>query len=288
MSVSIKYKGSEIAALAATGTKTLNTAGKYCEGNIIVENTEQSQQAVEQATPSLSVNNATGVVTAEATQEAGNVAAGTKKATLQLPTQGAKTVTPSASAQTVVTAGKFVTGNVTVAAVPTETKTVALSMANGNQTVSPSSGKFLSEVTVQKPATMLPENIKKGVSIGGVVGTLESGGGGGETLGDPTTLTVSNISTGEKIPDAVIIAQQSSNLYKVIVGLESEAYIDTVVGGMVYFFSPTTPLAIADGGGIEINYFIQDEGGNQYVFSDPTIWKAVKVTSTDCAVVFNV
>ena len=40
MSVSIKYKGSEIAALAATGTKTLNTAGKYCEGNIIVENTE--------------------------------------------------------------------------------------------------------------------------------------------------------------------------------------------------------------------------------------------------------
>ncbi len=40
MSVSIKYKGSEIAALAATGTKTLNTAGKYCEGDIVVENTE--------------------------------------------------------------------------------------------------------------------------------------------------------------------------------------------------------------------------------------------------------
>lgn len=40
MSVSIKYKGSEIAALAASGTKTLNTAGKYCEGDIVVENTE--------------------------------------------------------------------------------------------------------------------------------------------------------------------------------------------------------------------------------------------------------
>ena len=40
MSVAIKYKGSEIAALAATGTKTLNTAGKYCEGDIVVENTE--------------------------------------------------------------------------------------------------------------------------------------------------------------------------------------------------------------------------------------------------------
>ena len=40
MSVSIKYKGNEIAKLTATGTKTLNTEGKYCEGNIIVENTE--------------------------------------------------------------------------------------------------------------------------------------------------------------------------------------------------------------------------------------------------------
>lgn len=40
MSVSIKYKGSEIAALTATGTKTLNTAGKYCEDDITVQNTE--------------------------------------------------------------------------------------------------------------------------------------------------------------------------------------------------------------------------------------------------------
>lgn len=40
MSVSIKYKGNEIASMKATGTKTLNTEGKYCEGNIIVENTE--------------------------------------------------------------------------------------------------------------------------------------------------------------------------------------------------------------------------------------------------------
>lgn len=139
---------------------------------------KETHQAVEQATPSLSLNEATGVVTAEATQAAGLVAAGTKKATMQLATQAAKTVTPSAAQQTAVASGKYTTGNVVVAAVPTEAKTVELSMPSGNQTVSPSSGKFLSEVTVKKPATMLPENIKKGVSIGGVVGTLESGGGG--------------------------------------------------------------------------------------------------------------
>ena len=179
MSVSIKYKGNEIAALAATGTKTLNTEGKYCEGNIIVENTEASHQEVEQATPSLSLNAATGEVTAEATQAAGLVAAGTKKATMQLATQVAKTVTPSAAQQTAVASGKYTTGDVLVAAVPAEAKTVELSMPSGDQTVSPNGGKFLSAVTVKKPATMLPENIKKGVSIGGVVGTLESGGGGG-------------------------------------------------------------------------------------------------------------
>ena len=138
---------------------------------------KETHQAVEQATPSLTLNAATGVVTAEATQAAGLVAAGTKKATMQLATQAAKTVTPSAAQQTAVASGKYTTGNVVVAAVPTEAKTVELSMPSGNQTVSPSSGKFLSSVTVKKPATMLPENIKKGVSIGGVVGTLESGGG---------------------------------------------------------------------------------------------------------------
>ena len=40
MSVSIKYKGNEIAKLTATGTKTLNTEGKYCEDDITVQNTE--------------------------------------------------------------------------------------------------------------------------------------------------------------------------------------------------------------------------------------------------------
>ena len=59
-----------------------------------------------------------------------------------------------------------------------ETKTVDLAMASGNQTITPTSGKVLSQVVVKKPATMLPENIKKDVNIGGVTGTLEIGGGG--------------------------------------------------------------------------------------------------------------
>lgn len=56
-------------------------------------------------------------------------------------------------------------------------KTVDLDLLSGNQTVSPDSGKTLSLVTINKPSTLLPTNIKKDVSIAGVTGTYESSGG---------------------------------------------------------------------------------------------------------------
>ena len=40
MSVNIKYKNNSIAELTDTGTKALKTAGKYCEADIVVENTQ--------------------------------------------------------------------------------------------------------------------------------------------------------------------------------------------------------------------------------------------------------
>lgn len=52
-----------------------------------------------------------------------------------------------------------------------QTKTVALSMASGNQTISADSGKVLTSVTITKPSTLIASNIKSGVSIGGVTGT---------------------------------------------------------------------------------------------------------------------
>ena len=72
---------------------------------------------VEQATPSITVSSA-GLITASATQEAGIVPAGTKSATKQLSTQAAKTVTPTKSTQTAVASGKYTTGAVKVAAIP--------------------------------------------------------------------------------------------------------------------------------------------------------------------------
>lgn len=63
---------------------------------------------------------------------------------------------------------------VDVPATPTQEKTVDLAMASGNQVISPDAGKNLSKVTVTKPSTLVAENIKTGVSIGGVMGTLET------------------------------------------------------------------------------------------------------------------
>ena len=56
-----------------------------------------------------------------------------------------------------------------------EESTVDLEMSDGDQIVTPSEGKLFSKVTITKPETMIPENIKEGVKIGGVVGTHVGG-----------------------------------------------------------------------------------------------------------------
>lgn len=96
---------------------------------------------VEVATPTISVS-AGGLITASTQQGKGYVPGGSKSATQQLPTQGAKTVTPGTSAQTAVTSGRYTTGTVQVAG----------------------------------DANLKPENIAEGVSIFGVTGSFAGGG----------------------------------------------------------------------------------------------------------------
>lgn len=92
-----------------------------------------------QATPGISVSTS-GLITASATQGAGYVPAGTQQATRQLTTQGAQTITPGTSNKTIAS-GRYLTGT----------------------------------QTIKGDANLLPANIKKGVSIFGVAGTMESG-----------------------------------------------------------------------------------------------------------------
>lgn len=107
----------------------------------------KSVSTTTQATPSISVDTA-GKITASVTQTAGYVSSGTKTATRQLATQTAQTITPG-----------------------TQNKTIA-------------SGVYLTGTqTIKGDANLVAANIKKGVSIFGVPGSLDvsSGGSSGGT-----------------------------------------------------------------------------------------------------------
>lgn len=69
--------------------------------------------------------------------------------------------------------GARITGTLTVPG--EETRSEELYMQYGAQYIVASPGTLMKQVEITKPSTFLPENIKKGVNIGGVVGTLQTG-----------------------------------------------------------------------------------------------------------------
>lgn len=78
-----------------------------------------------------------------------------------------------------------------------ETRTIDLDMSSGNQTIKANSDKVMSSVTITKPDTMVPENIKKDVNIGGVVGTLTV-----PAIQPSKSLTITSNGTVSVTPDA--------------------------------------------------------------------------------------
>ena len=92
-----------------------------------------------------------GLITAKVTQTAGYVSAGTKSSTYQLAFQPAKTITPGIASQIAVSSGYYTGGN----------------------------------ITITGDSNLVAENIKSGVSIFGVNGTLE-----GETVVDDVSRAI--------------------------------------------------------------------------------------------------
>ena len=118
-----------------------------------------------------------GVDTSDATAVAGDLLDGKtayvngSKVVGTIVSKEAQTYTPSSSEQ-VINAGQYLAGAQTITAVPTEEKSATPSTAE--QEVVPTAGKFLSKVTVGGDANLVADNIKSGVSIFGVQGTLTS------------------------------------------------------------------------------------------------------------------
>ena len=134
--------------------------------------------------------------------------------------------------------GTKITGTLEVPA--TEEQTVELSMLSGNQVIQPTNGKVMSKVTVQKPDTLLPENIKKGVVIGGVTGTLEAGGTRetwvikSDAAGEFATTQISFTSNGQKFTS--IGAVYDGSAFSLLYG-NNEIAIDPGVGGGYEFYN---------------------------------------------------
>ena len=102
----------------------------------------------------------------------------------------------------------------------TETKTVDLAMGSGNQVISKSSGKDgMTQVTITKPSTMLPANIKKGVNIGGVVGSLEA-----PSLQNSKAVTITSNGTTTITPDAPYDAMKNVSVTVNVAGTGSSGH----------------------------------------------------------------
>lgn len=152
--------------LKAASDVTINGATVTIPYGYYDSQVQKSVSTITQATPTISIN-ASGLITASATQTAGYVSAGTKEAT---------------------------------ATIPTETKTIT-----ENGTYTPSSGKYFSSVTVNTPVGYKSGDIVKATSISLSLGTSYMSvsvtygtsivnTNGTLSLGDSTTVNASSAS----------------------------------------------------------------------------------------------
>lgn len=150
----IKMKGDE--DLSASGKTVSVPAGYYPNG------ASKDVAVVEQATPVVSFDSSTGLVTANATQTAGYVTAGTKSGTKQLTSATGCTIVPNDSEQTAAHKGVFTLGDIIVAPIPEQYVDIT-SVTKDSDDLSASGAK----VTV--PAGYYPNGAEKSVTNKGEV-----------------------------------------------------------------------------------------------------------------------
>jgi len=145
--ISSTYIGSEIPRRTDSGNITLDgstTSKSYAAG--YYANAHGAQHTtVDIPNPTISVNS-TGLITASGSWTAGFTTDTSYNNTSQLSTKAGTSIKPTSSSQIAIYKNTYAIGDIRVAAVPTETKTVT-----ENGTVTPTSGNFFSSVTVAIP-----------------------------------------------------------------------------------------------------------------------------------------
>lgn len=154
--------------------------------------------------------------------------------------------------------------NVNVPSKEEEAKTVDLAMASGNQTITPTSGKVLSQVVVKKPATLIAGNIKKDVNIGGVTGTLETQKeeevgtatiteNGSQTFSPTSGKVFSDFTVTTNVPTGVDTSDATASYRDILAGKTAYAKgskitgsIETYAGGYFSYVPAQTKFILKD------------------------------------------
>lgn len=139
--------------------------------------------------------------------------------------------------------------------------------SDGNHIVVPTEEtKVISKVTIQKPSTLVPENIAKDVDVGGVVGTFEGGGFDTDNLVEVFPVTEITVPSGGDgtVPVMAPLGLEAGSIYQIIwngVGYIREAK------NVVYNGIPAVALgnSIAWGGEDNGLPFVIGEIPEQYV-----------------------
>ena len=146
--------------------------------------------------------------------------------------------------------GAQITGTLEVPA--TEERMVDLSMPSGNQVILPTSGKVMSKVTVQKPDTLLPENIKKDVVIGGVTGSLEAGD-------TSETWVIKSSANGELVTTQIAFTSNGQKFTSIGANYDGSRFVLYYDNGEVAGYDP----------GVEGEYVFYDEAYRKLTFDTP-------------------
>ena len=180
--------------------------------------TVEAVKSVVQATPAITVAT-NGLITALATQSAGYVSSGTKSTTKQMTTQASKTVYPGTSRQLAVQSNRYTTG----------------------------------DIYVSGDSNLTSDNIKKGVSIFGVVGSYEGTSSNGDEKVKVFSGTVDPYSTSRLSIDLPENVSEYSLKMVAIAMTKSDA--NASADGLIsYSRFPESATAVAVGGVYGSNY----------------------------------